>query len=55
MPFLHILINLFPFQGTLTIALSDEVKAKLVEILPPLNQDIGQLVQDVEPIRTIFK
>jgi archaellum component FlaC len=31
------------------------VKAKLIEVLPLLNQDIGQLVQDAEPIRTIFK
>jgi hypothetical protein len=31
------------------------VKAKLAEVLPLLNQDIDQLVQDVEPIRVIFK
>jgi chromosome segregation ATPase len=31
------------------------VKAKLIEVLPLLNQDVGQLVQDVELIRTIFK
>jgi uncharacterized membrane protein len=31
------------------------VKAKLIEALPLLNQDIGQLVQDAEPIRTSFK
>jgi hypothetical protein len=39
----------------LAITLPDEVKAKLIEVLPLLNQDIGLLVQDVEPIRTIFK
>jgi hypothetical protein len=39
----------------LSITLPDEVKAKLIEALPLLNQDIGQLVQDAEPIRTIFK
>jgi hypothetical protein len=37
------------------MTLADEVKAKLVEVLPLLNQDVGQLVQDAEPIRTIFK
>jgi hypothetical protein len=31
------------------------VKAKLIEVLPLLNQDVGQLVQDAKPIRTIFK
>jgi hypothetical protein len=31
------------------------MKTKLIEVLPLLNQDVGQLVQDVEPIRTIFK
>jgi hypothetical protein len=31
------------------------MKTKLIEVLPRLNQDVGQLVQDVEPIRTIFK
>jgi archaellum component FlaC len=31
------------------------VKAKLTEVLPLLNQDIDQLVQDAEPIRIIFK
>jgi hypothetical protein len=31
------------------------VKAKLIEVLPLLNQDVVQLVQDVEPIRTIIK
>jgi hypothetical protein len=30
------------------------VKAKLIEVLPLLNQDIRQLVQDVEPIRSTF-
>jgi hypothetical protein len=52
---LHTLISLLSFQGTLAITLPDEVKAKLIEVLPLLNQDIGLLVQDVEPIRTIFK
>jgi hypothetical protein len=33
----------------------DDVKAKVTEVLPLLNQDIGQLVQDAEPIRVIFK
>jgi hypothetical protein len=31
------------------------VKAKLTEVLSLLNRDIGQLVQDAEPIRAIFK
>jgi chromosome segregation ATPase len=35
--------------------LSEETKAKLQEILQLLNQDIGQLVQDTEPIRIILK
>ena len=35
--------------------LSEETKAKLQEILKLLNQDIGQLVQDAKPIRTILK
>ena len=35
--------------------LSEETKAKLHEILQLLNQDIGQLVQDTEPIRNILK
>ena len=35
--------------------LSEEAKAKLQEILQFLNQDIGQLVQDAELIRTILK
>jgi hypothetical protein len=52
---LHTLINSFSFQVTLAITLSNEVKAKLIEILSLLNQDIGLLVQDAEPIRTIFK
>jgi hypothetical protein len=38
----------------LAVILPDEVKAKLIEVLPLLNQDVGQLVQDVEPIRAIF-
>ena len=35
--------------------LSEETKAKLQEVLQLLNQDIGQLVQDAEPIRTILR
>ena len=35
--------------------LSEETKTKLQEILQLLNQDIGQLVQDAEPIRIILK
>jgi len=35
--------------------LSEDIKAKLQEILQLLNQDIGQLVQDAEPIRIILK
>jgi len=35
--------------------LSKEIKAKLQEILQLLNRDIGQLVQDAEPIRTILR
>jgi len=34
--------------------LFEETKAKLQEVLQLLNQDIGQLVQDAEPIRTIL-
>ena len=36
-------------------ALWEDVKVKLQEILPLLNQDIGHLVQDAEPIRVILK
>jgi hypothetical protein len=39
----------------LAIILPDEVKVKLIEVLPLVNQDVGQLIQDVEPIRAIFK
>ena len=35
--------------------MSEETKAKLQEILPLLNQDIGQLVQDAEPIHIILR
>ena len=35
--------------------LSEEIKAKLQEVLQLLNQDIGQLVQDAEPIRVILR
>ena len=36
-------------------ALSEDVKAKLLDILQLLNQDIGHLVQDAEPICVILK
>ena len=42
-------------SSTESAPLSEEIKAKLQEILQLLNQDIGQLVQDGEPIRTILK
>jgi microcystin-dependent protein len=42
-------------QSGLVTFLPDDVKAKLIEVLPLLNRDIDQLVQDVEPIKTIFK
>jgi hypothetical protein len=42
-------------QSGLVTFLPDDVKAKLIEVLPLLNRDIDQLVQDAEPIRTIFK
>jgi hypothetical protein len=35
----------------LAITLPDEVKVKLIEVLPFLNQDIGLVVQDVKPMR----
>ena len=35
--------------------LSVDIKAKLQEILQFLNQDIGQLVRDADPIRLILK
>ena len=35
--------------------LSDHVNAKLQEVLQFLNRDIGQLVQDAEPICVILK
>ena len=38
-----------------SVPLSEETKAKLQEILQLLNRDIGQLVQDAEPIRTILR
>jgi hypothetical protein len=52
---LQVLTNLPSFHGILAIILPEEVKAKLIEVLPLLKQDIGQLVQDAEPIRGIFK
>jgi hypothetical protein len=45
------LIILPSFQSTSAITLPDEVKVKLIEVLPLVNKDIGLL----EPIRTIFK
>jgi hypothetical protein len=42
-------------QNASASLLSNDVKAKLLEVLPLLNQDIYQLVQDAEPTRTIFK
>jgi hypothetical protein len=38
-----------------SIAISEEIKVKLQEILGFLNQDISQLVQNAEPIRAILK
>jgi len=38
-----------------SMAISEEIKVKLQEILGFLNQDISQLVQDAEPIRAILK
>ena len=38
-----------------SVALPEDVKAKLQEILQLLNQDISQLVQDAEPIRALLK
>ncbi|PUZ56649.1 hypothetical protein GQ55_5G343400 [Panicum hallii var. hallii] len=35
--------------------LADDLKSKLLEILPLLSQDIGQLVRDVEPIRAALR
>ena len=36
-------------------ALSDEIKVKLQETLKFLNQDIGQLVRNAQPIRAILE
>jgi hypothetical protein len=38
-----------------SVVIPEDVRAKLQEILSFLNQDIGQLVQDAEPIRAILK
>ena len=38
-----------------SLVIPEDVKAKLQAILSFLNQDIGQLVQDAEPIRVILK
>jgi hypothetical protein len=53
--YLRVLPNMPSVQGTLAVILPDEVNAKLTEVLPLMNHDIGQLVQDAEPIRAIFK
>ena len=37
------------------VVLSDEIKAKLQESLQFLNQDIGQLIKNAQPIRTILE
>jgi hypothetical protein len=42
-------------QAVSTATLPDDVKAELMEVLPLMNQNISQLVQDAEPIRTIIK
>jgi hypothetical protein len=42
-------------SSTESAPLSEDTKAKLQEILQFLNQDIGQLVQDAEPIRITLK
>jgi hypothetical protein len=39
----------------MVVTLPDEVKTKLIEVMPLLNQNVGQLVQDVGLIRAIFK
>ena len=38
-----------------SIVLSDEIKAKLQESLQFLNQDIGQLIKNAQPIRAILE
>ena len=38
-----------------SVVLPDEIKAKLQESLHFLNQDIGQLIKNAQPIRTILK
>ena len=38
-----------------SVILSDEIKAKLQESLQFLNQDIGQLIKNAQPIRTILE
>jgi len=42
-------------SSTESAPLSEDSKSKLQEILQFLNQDIGQLVQDTEPIRITLK
>ena len=38
-----------------SVVLSDEIKAKLQESLQFLNQDIGQLIKNAQPIRIILE
>ena len=38
-----------------SVVLSDEFKAKLQESLQFLNQDIGQLIKNAQPIRAILE
>ena len=38
-----------------SVTLSDEIKAKLQESLQFLNQDIGQLVKNAQPIHAILE
>jgi hypothetical protein len=37
------------------VGLADDIKSKLLEILPILSQDIGQLVRDAEPIHATLR
>jgi hypothetical protein len=42
-------------QSALASLLFDDAKAKLVEMLPLLNENVSKLVQDVELIKRTFK
>ena len=44
-----------PQTSTDSIVLLDEIKAKLQESLQFLNQDIGQLIKNAQPIRAILE